>query len=90
MSVPHKSESPVAAGQVAENKNTESTAIVALDADTCNAKLTANWIAALAITGHAVHRLEGGGFLVSRWNLSRHCPDLRTLAEFARMVGARA
>ena len=46
--------------------------------------------ARLALAGFAVHRLDGGGFLVSKWNLTKHCPDLRALAGFAQQVGARA
>lgn len=47
-------------------------------------------VARLALAGFQVHRLDGGGYLVCRWNLSRHCPDMRTLAGFAQQLGVRA
>lgn len=64
-------------------------AIVAPSAGDCNDKAQATLIAAFALKGFAVHTLSCGGYLVAKWDLSRHCPDLRALAEFARMVGAR-
>jgi hypothetical protein len=43
----------------------------------------------LELAGFAVHRLEGSGFLVSRWSaMTRHCPDARALSAFAEQVGA--
>jgi hypothetical protein len=88
MTAPHKSDCPGRTGQFADNQNSD-TAIVSPPGDGCNAKLTASLIAAFALTGFAVHRLEGESFLVSRWNLTKHCPDLRTLLAFAKQVGAR-
>ena len=43
-------------------------------------------IAGFALAGYAVHRVEDG-YLVCRWNFSRHCEDLRALVGFARQVG---
>lgn len=59
--------------------------------DSANAceKHKANLIAGFALRGYAVHEADDGGFLVCRWNLSRHCPDLAALGAFARMVGVR-
>jgi hypothetical protein len=51
-------------------------------------KRTATLIAVLAISGHAVHRKADGGFVVSRWNMARHCGDLDSLEAFAAQVGA--
>jgi hypothetical protein len=52
-------------------------------------KATATLTAAFALAGFAVHPLQSGGFLVTRWNLSRHCSDLQALREFATRVGVR-
>lgn len=56
-------------------------------------KTVATLRAKLALSGHAVHDLADGGFLVVavRWGgLCRECPDLAALAAFARMLGVRA
>jgi hypothetical protein len=43
----------------------------------------------LELAGFAVRRLDGDGFLVTKWGgLSKHCPDARVLAGFAEQVGA--
>ena len=85
---PQKSESPVAAGLIAK-EGTENTDIVApAESD---GKALATLKAQLAIAGHAVHELTGGGFVVvaTRWaGLCRECPDVRSLAVFARQIGA--
>lgn len=52
-------------------------------------KAIANQIARLALAGHQVQRLEDG-FLVRRWGMSRHCPDLESLAGFARQIGVKS
>ena len=52
-------------------------------------KAIANLIARLAMSGHQVTRLESG-YLVSRWGLTKVCPDLQSLAQFARHVGIRS
>lgn len=52
-------------------------------------KSLANLIAGFAVSGFAVNQLTDGGFLVCRWGLSKHCPDLRSLSAFAHQVGAR-
>jgi hypothetical protein len=45
-----------------------------------------NIIAQIALAGHQVHQLEQG-FLVCRWGQSKVCPDLASLATFARQLG---
>lgn len=50
-------------------------------------KSEATLIAHFALKGFAVHRLEAGGYLVARWNLSRHCADLSELESFAEKTG---
>lgn len=49
-------------------------------------KQLATIIAQLALAGHVVHRLETG-YTVSRWGLSKFCPDFASLLGFARQVG---
>lgn len=49
---------------------------------------TTQLIAQLATAGHHVSRF-GQGFLASRWGLTLHCPDLASLAQFARQVGVK-
>lgn len=85
---PQKSECPVAAGQVAEQSTERFGSLPAADLS-CNEKTLATLTASFALAGFAVHRMDAG-FAVCRWNLSRHCPDLRTLAAFAKQVGAAA
>jgi hypothetical protein len=51
------------------------------------AKLEATIFAGYALRGFSVHKASDG-FLVSRWGLTRHCPDMQTLISFARQVGA--
>ena len=53
-----------------------------------DSKQLANLKAAFALAGFAVHETASGGFLVSRWNLSRECADMDALTAFARQVGA--
>ena len=81
MSAAHKSECPAATGHSAN----ENTAILSTAQKT--GKTEATLIAALALRGFAVHRLEVGGYLVAKWNLSRHCADLTELESFAQKVG---
>jgi hypothetical protein len=51
-------------------------------------KVTAAVIAQLALAGHAVHHIEDG-FLVTRWGITKVCPDLASLVGFARQIGVR-
>lgn len=77
----HKSESPGATGLHATNQNSP--------ADfTADQKRLATLKAQLACVGHEVYEMADGGLLVTRWGMSRHCPDLRTLVAFARQIGA--
>lgn len=87
MSGPQTQQSPGPAGLVAQPLSKETNAIVA-DADGSRKRI-ASFKAAFALGGFAVHELAGGGFLVCRWNLSKHCPDLGALAGFAKQVGVR-
>ena len=82
-----KSERPVGAGQVAWG-SVESASIVAPERS--DDKLRATLKASFCLRGYAVHDTAEGGYLVVRWNLAKHCPDLRALVQFAKQVGARA
>jgi hypothetical protein len=56
----------------------------------CVEKLKSSLRAKLALAGGFVLlELADGSYLVSRWNLSRPCADLRAVAAFAEQVGAR-
>ena len=81
---PDKEESPAATG-LSSNENTK-TQSVGATGDHCNV-IEQQTIAAMRLRGFAVHAADEG-FLVCRWNLSRHCPDLRALVAFARQAGA--
>jgi len=65
-----------------------SAAVVDVAADVLPEKHEATLTAALALRGHAVHKLASGGFLVCWQGHSRHCGDLESLQAFARQVGA--
>jgi hypothetical protein len=92
MSDPQKSECPgVQPGQIAKEGAETQDRSITQPAD--EGKALATLKASLALAGHAVHELSGGGFLVvaTRWaGLCRECPDVRALAAFARQIGARA
>jgi hypothetical protein len=49
-------------------------------------KRLANIVAQMALAGHAVHTLETG-FLVTRWGMTKVCPDLAALLAFGRVLG---
>lgn len=40
----------------------------------------------LALPGFSLHELTGGGFLISRWDRTAHCGDLRAVSAFLRRV----
>jgi hypothetical protein len=83
MSDPQKAQSPGGAGQSANE--TADTQILGQLLEISKRETTL--IAHFALAGHAVHRLPDGGYLVSRWGQSRHCPDLHALANFAKQTG---
>ena len=88
---PQESESPAAAGPIAEQTKTDSAFIVPQSGAGGNdGKAVTNLKAAFALAGHAAYELPEGGFLVinPNWNGVRHCRDIDALRAFARMVGA--
>lgn len=50
-------------------------------------KQVATLIAQFALAGHAVHRLQDGGFLACKFGHSYHAPDFAALLAFAQRVG---
>ncbi|NVO05807.1 MAG: hypothetical protein HXX19_07685 [Rhodoferax sp.] len=44
-------------------------------------------LAQFALRGHAVHPLADGGYLVSKYGMTHHAPDLAGLQAFAERVG---
>ena len=50
-------------------------------------KISSNLIAWFAISGHSVHRLADGGFIVCKHGYAKHCPDVEALAAFAKLTG---
>ncbi len=51
------------------------------------AAATAELITKLEGAGHHVHCDRSGGFVVTRWSMSRHCIDSLSLHDFAKQVG---
>jgi len=54
---------------------------------TRHSKAIATQIARLAVRGHAVHRLQDGGFLVCKYGYSHYAADFAALQAFARRLG---
>jgi hypothetical protein len=50
-------------------------------------KAIATQIACLALAGHAVHQLNDGGYLVSKYSYTHHAKDFAALQDFARKLG---
>ena len=50
-------------------------------------KAVATQIAELALSGHAVHKLQCGDFLVCKWGYSHYAQDFDALLAFARKLG---
>lgn len=84
MSAAHKSECPGGAGQVAKQSTNNIVDFTsALDSDKGLATLKARF----AIAGHQVHDGSNHDFIVTRWGMARHCPDVAALRIFARVLG---
>lgn len=84
MSAPQKSESPVAAGQIAD-QNAVSVSIVRDEKPFCNLR------AAFALKGHTLTRTDRADgvvtYFVSRWGMVRHLGSLDEARGFLRMIG---
>lgn len=79
-----------AAGEVMTPTTADSKASIAIVPTCGEARKALDTLKAeFAMKGHTVYELADGGFLVSRWGLSRACPDLHALMQFARQLGVR-
>lgn len=70
-----------------EGLTTDTTNDLNFATGTRQSKAIATQIAELAIRGHAVHQLKGGGFLVCKYGYTHHAPDFAELQAFARRLG---
>ena len=52
-----------------------------------NSKAESNLCALLALAGHAVHSLKGGGYLVCKWGYTHQASNLEALKAFAVRLG---
>ena len=56
--------------------------------DEPDAQATAALIVKVQAAGHQVRQDRAGGFLVTKWGMTRHCIDGESLQAFAKQVGA--
>lgn len=56
--------------------------------DESDAQATAALIEKVRAAGHQVRQDRDGGFLVTKWGMTRHCLDAESLQTFAKQVGA--
>ena len=82
---PNKEKAPGAIN--AEGLTTHTTHDLNFATGTRHSKAMATQVAELAIAGHAVHQLKGGGFLVSKYGHTFHALDFAALQAFARRLG---
>ena len=54
---------------------------------TTEEKTVATITAKFALLGHVVHKLTDGSFMVTRWSMSRYCPDVAALSAFLAVIG---
>lgn len=52
------------------------------------AKALATLRALLALQGHRLYELAGGGYLVTKWGMTRELRHLQAVLQFAAQVGA--
>ena len=84
MNAPHKSETPLAGGAVAENQNTQD---AIFNDDQPQHKRLATLQAAAALKGIHVYELASGGFLVGCWGYGKEVAGMYALAQFLKMQG---
>lgn len=58
--------------------------------DAIDSKAFATLRAVAALAGVELCKLPEGGYLASRWNLTRELPDLQAVREWLARVGARS
>ncbi len=54
---------------------------------TTEEKTFATIAAKYALLGYAARKLADGGFMVSRWSMSRYCPDVAALSALLAVIG---
>ena len=54
---------------------------------TTEEKTFATLAAKFALVGFAAHKLADGGFMVSRWSMSRYFPDVAAMSSFLAVIG---
>lgn len=50
-------------------------------------KTFATIAAKYALLGYAAHKLADGGYVVTRWSMSRYFPDVAALSAFLAVIG---
>lgn len=83
MSATLKSECPGGAGQVAEQNTND----LNYPTGQRHSKAESNLRALLALAGHAVHLLQGGGYLVCKYGYTYEAKDFGALQSFAMRLG---
>lgn len=84
---PPKDETPSGQGEGFQDTNKNANAAIIAPAEKISNTGEAYLIAKLALAGHLVRRGTERDFTVTRWGLSRYCPDFTALQAFALMVG---
>lgn len=83
----HKKQGPVCETGPSGEEGTDAQIVAPAEKTGNTAKRLATLTAQFALRGFAVHEVRDG-FLVSRWNLTKHVPTLDDLERFGRVVGA--
>lgn len=86
MTALQKSECPAATGHIAD-QHTHAAILDPAEKTGNSVKRLHTLMARFALRGFAVHEVKDG-FLVCRWNLTKHVGSLDDLERFARVVGA--
>lgn len=84
---PHNDETRSGQGNGFQDTNKNADAAIIAPAEKISNTGEAYLIAKLALAGHLVRRGTERDFTVTRWCLSRYCPDYAALENFARIVG---
>jgi hypothetical protein len=84
MTLTQKSETLLAGRATQANQKTDARIIGESETDR---KQFATLAARFALVGHELHRLRDGGFLATRWGLSRELPTLADAEAFLRQIG---
>lgn len=83
----HQKQGPVCETGPSGKEGSDTAIVEAAEKTGNSVKRLATLKAQFALRGFAVHEARDG-FLVSRWNLTKHLPTLDDLERFARVVGA--